>query len=167
MTRDELQRLVQQADQIGIRLEIIGGTQVWETSPAARHQEASFRIQSSIRPTAPGSEQGCGCFHLADVLVRFPDDSLKRPDIAIFCRHPDEQDEAITLVPEAVVEIISKGSETKDIELAPYFYLAQGVKDVVIFDPYTLFVLHARRDGRKHFTSPVTIQFECGCQCEV
>ena len=167
MTTSELQRLVQQADQIGIRLEIIGGARVWEASPAARHQEASFRIQSSIKPIALGTAKECGCFHLADVLIRFPDDSLKRPDIAIFCRRPNEQDEAITLVPEAVVEIISKGSEAKDLELAPYFYLAQGVKDVVIYDPFTLFVLHARRDGRKNFTSPVTIQFECGCQCEV
>ena len=63
--------------------------------------------------------------------------------------------------------MISKGSEAKDVEIAPYFYLAQGVKDVVIFDPYTLFVLHARRDGRKNFTSPVAIQFECGCACQV
>ena len=167
MTQDELQRLVQQADQIGVRLEVIAGQYVWEASPAARHQEAVFRIQASIKPLESTAGKDCGCFHLADVLIRFPDDSLKRPDIAIFCRRPDEQDDAITLVPEAVVEIISKGSEVKDLELAPYFYLAQGVKDVVIFDPFTLFVLHARRDGRKHSTSPVAIQFECGCQCEV
>ena len=167
MTQSELQRLVQQADQIGVRLEIIGGVSVWEASPAMRHQEALFRIQASIKPTASAAEKGCGRFHLADVLIRFPDGSLKRPDIAIFCRRPDEQDEAITLIPEAVIEIISQGSETKDLELAPYFYLAQGVKDIVIFDPFTLFVLHARRDGRKHFTSPVTIEFECGCQCQV
>lgn len=53
------------------------------------------------------------------------------------------------------------------MQIAPHFYLAQGVKDVVVFDPYTLFVLHARRDGRWHYTSPVTLNFECGCQCEV
>jgi Uma2 family endonuclease len=104
---------------------------------------------------------------IADVSIRFADGSITRPDLAIFSRRPDEQDEAITLVPEAVIEIISKGYEAKDIELAPYFYLAQGVKDVVIFDPYTSFVLHARRDGRKNFTAPVTIRFECGCQCDV
>jgi Uma2 family endonuclease len=167
MTQSELERLAHRADQIGVRLEFFGGVPTWEASPALRHQEALYRIQASIKPTGSASEKGCGCFHLADVYIRFPDGSLKRPDVSIFCRRPDEQDEAITLVPEAVVEIISKGSEVKDIELAPYFYLAQGVKDVVIFDPYTMFVLHARRDGRKNFTSPVTIQFECGCQCEV
>ena len=167
MTQKELEALIERADQAGVRLEIVGGVPVWEASPAMRHQEALFRIQASIKPTASAAETGCDCFHLADVYIRFPDGSLKRPDIAIFCRRPDEPDEAITLVPEAVIEIISKGYEAKDMEIAPYFYLAQGVKDVVVFDPFTLFVLHARRDGRKNFTSPVTIQFECGCQCEV
>ena len=167
MTQKELEAMIERADQAGVRLEIVGGVPMWEASPAARHQEASFRIQSSIKSTGLATENECGCFHLADVLIRFPDGSFKRPDIAIFCRRPNEQDEAITLIPEAVIEIISKGYEAKDMELAPYLYLAHGVKDVVIFDPYTMFVLHARRDGRKTYTSPVTIQFECGCQCEV
>lgn len=101
------------------------------------------------------------------LYIRFPDGSLKRPDLAIFYRRPDEQDQAITLIPEAVIEIISTGSEAKDLEMAPYFYLAQGVKDVVIFDPYTFFILHARRDGRNRFTSPQHFRFECGCECAV
>lgn len=41
--------------------------------------------------------------------MQFPDGSLRRPDVAIFCREPDEQDDAITLVPEAVIEVVSKG----------------------------------------------------------
>lgn len=160
MNAREVWELMERSNAAGVRLEIIGGLHRWEPFPGLRHQEARDRIQKSIKAKS-------ACAHFADVYIRFADGSLTRPDISIFGRRPDEQDEAITLVPEAVVEIISKGYEAKDMELAPYFYLAQGVKDVVIFDPYTLFVLHARRDGRKYFTSPVTIQFECGCQCEV
>lgn len=163
------------AEGSGIRLEIIGGLPVWEAAPVVRHQRAIDRIRASIRSTskftgqpAPGEEGGgCGCIHLSDVFVSFPDGSLKRPDIAIFCREPDEQDEAITLIPEAVVEVISKGYEAKDLELAPHFYLAQGVKDVLIFDPYTLLVLHIRRDGVQRLVSPVAVQLECGCECVV
>jgi Uma2 family endonuclease len=103
--------------------------------------------------------------HAGDVYISFPDGSLKRPDISIFCREPDEDDEAITLVPEAVIEIISKGYEAKDLEIGPQFYLAQGVKDVVVFNPYTLLVLHIRRDRVNRMTSPVTIDLECGCRC--
>ena len=32
---------------------------------------------------------------------------------------PDEQDDAITLLPEAVIEVVSKGYEAKDLEIGP------------------------------------------------
>jgi Uma2 family endonuclease len=105
--------------------------------------------------------------HAADVYISFPDGSLKRPDIAIFCRDPDEEEEAITLVPRAVIEVISKGYEAKNLEIGPRFYLTQGVKDVVVYDPYTLVVLHVRRDGSRRLVSPVKVSLECGCQCIV
>ena len=43
----------------------------------------------------PDSAEPCQCAHLSDVLIRFQDGSLKRPDIAIFCAEPPDQDEAI------------------------------------------------------------------------
>lgn len=66
---------------------------------------------------------------------------MKRPDISLFCREPDEQDEAIRLVPEAVIEVVSAGYEAKDLEIGPRFYLTQGVKDIIVFDPHTLLAL--------------------------
>lgn len=105
--------------------------------------------------------------HVADVYVRFPDGSLKRPDISIFRSRPREEESAITMLPEAVVEVVSKGYEAKDLELAPRFYLAQGVKDVVVFDPYTLLVLHFRREGTARHVSPAALELECGCSCQV
>ena len=99
--------------------------------------------------------------------MQFPDGSLKRPDVSIFCREPDEDEDAITLVPEAVVEVVSKGYEAKDLEIGPGFYLSQGVKDVIVFDPRTLLVLHARRHGTERATSPLAIDLECGCRCVV
>jgi Uma2 family endonuclease len=107
------------------------------------------------------------CVHAAGVYVAFSDGSLKRPDIAIFCREPDEEEEAISLLPEAVIEVVSRGYEAKDLEIAPHFYLAQGVKDVLVFDPYTLLVLHARRDGTSRRISPVSLELECRCRCVV
>lgn len=89
----------------------------------------------------------------------------------MFCREPDEQEAAIPLVPEAVIEVVSKGSEAKDLEIGPPFYLSQGVKDVIVFDPSPLLVLHVRRDGVTRQTSPVQspvqIVLECGCHCTV
>ncbi len=157
------------ADELGIRLEIVGGLPIWEPSPVWKHQKAVDRIRESIErlPQSLDPDGECACIHISDVYVSFPDGSLKRPDIAIFCKEPDEEEEAITLVPEAVIEVISKGYEAKDLEIGPHFYLSQGVKDVVVFDPYTLLVLHVRKDRVTRQVSPVTIDLECGCRCTV
>ncbi len=152
------------AEELGIRLEIVGGLPIWEAHPVYKHQKAVDRIRATITSVEKGS---CACIHAADVYVSFPDGSLRRPDISVFCREPDEEEEAITLVPEAVIEIVSRGYEAKDLELGPRFYLSQGVKDVVVFDPYTLLVLHVRRDGVTRQVSPVQVRLECGCECTV
>lgn len=162
---DLFQRLLQ-ADELGIRMEIVGGLPMWEASPVRRHQRAVDRIRASLRPE-PRAAGDCGCVHLADVYIAFPDGSLKRPDISIFCREPDEDDEAITLLPEAVVEVISRGYEAKDLEIGPRFYLSQGVKDVVVFDPHTLLVLHLTPTSAARHVSPVDITLACGCACRV
>ena len=155
------------ANQVGVRLEIVGGRPTWEAHPVMKHQEAVHRIQTSIEKNESASVNGCECLHLADVYICFPDGSLKRPDISIFCRRPDEEETAILLVPEAVIEVISKGYEIKDLEIAPHFYLMQGVKDVVVFDPYTEMIWHFRRNETIRHVSPMMIELECGCQCIV
>jgi Uma2 family endonuclease len=152
------------AEELGIRLEIVAGLPIWEAAPALRHQRAVDRVRATIRPR-PGSS--CACVHFADVYIAFPDGSLKRPDVSIFCREPDELDDAVKLVPEAVIEVISKGYEAKDLTIGPSFYLSQGVKDVVVLDPHGLTVLHARKDGTRRLVSEVDIELECGCVCRV
>jgi Uma2 family endonuclease len=149
-----------QAEALGIKLEIVNGLPMWEAQPVYRHQRAVDRIRSTI---TPATTTACQCIHIADVYVSFPNGSLKRPDISIFCREPDEDEEAITLVPEAVIEIISKGYEAKDLQIGPPFYLSQGVKDVVVFNPYTLSVLHVHQGGAVQHISPVGISLACGC----
>jgi Uma2 family endonuclease len=154
------------AEDLGVRLEIAGKLAIWEASPLYKHQKAVDRIRDSFRKIEKDGNV-CACIDVADVYVQFPDGSLKRPDISVFCREPDEEEEAIKLVPEAVIEVISKKYEAKDLEISPPIYLANGVKDVVVFNPYTNEVLHFRRDGTRNLTSPVEIEFECGCGCTV
>ena len=154
------------AEELGIKLEIVNGLPVWEASPVIRHQTAVDRIRDSIKK-AETDDINCDCFHVADIYVQFPDGSLKRPDISIFCKTPTETDNALREIPDAVIEIISKGYEKKDLEIGVPFYLANGVKDVVVFNPYTDEVLHFRPDETRNLTSPVEIEFECGCSCLV
>lgn len=153
------------AEELGIKLEIIGKLAVWEASPIILHQAAVDRIRESIEKNAADSD--CECIHFADIYVQFPDESLKRPDISIFCQYPEETEEAVKSVPEAIIEVISKKYEMKDLELAPPVYLANGVKDVVVFNPYTKEVIHFRQNEKKEMTSPIKIELECGCRCTV
>ncbi|HSK72768.1 MAG TPA: Uma2 family endonuclease [Pyrinomonadaceae bacterium] len=154
------------AEELGIKLEIAGKLKIWEASPVYKHQKEIDRIRASFKkPT--DEETDCACIDVADVYVQFPDGSLKRPDISVFCREPEEEEEAIKQVPEAVVEVISKGYEAKDLEISPPIYLTNGVKDVVVFNPYTEEVLHFRQDGIRRLKSPTKIKFECGCGCVV
>ncbi len=89
--------------------------------------------------------------------------------VSIFCREPSEaeQDRVLTIVPEAVVDVVSQGYEAKDLEIGPPFYLSQGVKDVLVFDPRTLLVLHLSTGQARRLTSPVTIDSTCGCSVTI
>ncbi len=154
------------AEDLGVRLEIAGNLPIWEASPLYKHQKAVDRIRDSIIKIETNS---CDYIDVADVYIQFPDGSLKRPDVSIFCREPseDEQEEAIRQVPEAVIEVISKKYEAKDLEISPPIYLINGVKDVVVFNPYTMEIVHFRKDETRKLTSPASIEFECGCSCTV
>jgi len=149
-----------------IRLEITGGVPTWEAFPGVLHQETIDLIRASIEPISEAAAD-CACVHLSDVLIRFKDDSFKRPDIAIFCTKPPRQDDALTIIPQAVIEVISPGYEYKDISLNPQFYLAQDVLDVAIVDPRSGVVNHFRTTGVSTHHAPVTLDFLCGCRCTV
>jgi hypothetical protein len=149
-----------------VRLEYVHGRLKVEASPASRHQMTAKAIEASLRPT-PDQIGGCMCFSLQDVLVRFPDpeQSLKRPDIAIFCEQPPESDEALDILPRAVIEILSVGYEEKDLgpDGAP-FYLAYGI-EVLVVDPRSKLLRHYQ-PGQTMATlyTPVTIALQCGCR---
>jgi len=154
------------AEELGIRLEVAGNLRIWEASPVIKHQLEIDRIRASIKK---GEKNGkvCECINIADIYVQFADGSLKRPDVSIFCEMPKEEEEAATSVPTAVIEVISKKYEAKDLEISPPIYLANGVEDIVVFNPYTMEVVHFRKDETKNLTSPIAIEFECGCSCVV
>ncbi len=154
------------AEDLGIKLEFAGKLAIWEASPVLKHQLEIDRIRDSIKRLKTETEN-CECINIADIYVSFPDGSLKRPDISIFCKMPTEMEEAIREVPEAVIEVISKKYEAKDLEISPPIYLANGVKDVVVFNPYTMEIFHFREGEKRELTSPTKIELECGCICEV
>ena len=153
------------AENLGIKLEIAAGLPIWEASPVILHQQEVDRIRASITKSVSASGETCACIHYADIYVQFPDGSLKRPDISIFCEKPKQLEEAVRSIPAAVIEVISKSYEAKDLEISPPIYLANGVQDVVVFNPYTMEVIHFREGEKRELTSPMAIELECGCRC--
>jgi Uma2 family endonuclease len=160
------EEMMMAAREIGIKLEYVGGIPVWEAMPGIKHQKAVDRIRASLM-RAPGTDGGCACIHYYDLSLLFPDGSQKRPDISIFCREPEEEDEEVTMLPEAVIEVVSKRYEKKDFEIGVPFYRRMGVKDTVVFDPRTGMVTHYTPDGETEYLSPVELTFACGCRCTV
>ena len=155
-------RLTCEADEIGIRLSIIGGIPVWEPSPSLRHQITFRRIENSITP-----RDGATVIHATDVNTRLADDSHGRPDISIWTGEP-EQDTEVTLQPDAVVEVICKDYEAKDLLIGVPFYRRVGIPDVLVFDPQTNIVRHWRNGGNeKSYPSPVMLDLLCGCSITV
>jgi Uma2 family endonuclease len=155
------------AEQLGIKLEIAAGLPIWEASSVILHREKDDEIRATIKKPTTESGKTCSCFHYSDTYVQFPDDSLKRPDVSIFREKPKEREEAVKSVPAAIIEVISKSYEAKDLKISPPIYLAKGVKDVVVLNPYSNEVLHFPEGETLEKTSPVEIEFECGCSCIV
>ena len=160
--------LIRAAEESNVRLEMIRGVAVWEASPVFLHQQEIKRIVGSIKRL---EATGCACIDTQDTLFRFPDGSFKRPDVALLCAMPDavDADEVLTVIPVAVVEVLSKDYEYKDLVLSPPFYVENGVFDVLIHDPCTGVVLHYRpdRSAPQSLTSPVHLSLECGCEITV
>ncbi len=161
----DIEDLFMVADEAGIRLEVIDGLPVWEVSPGLTHQESVDRVRQSIRADEKGG--GCECLHYADLHIRFPDGSNKRPDVSIFCHRPAETDSTVTEVPPAVIEVLSKGYERKDLELAPPFYFKHGVRDVIVHNPYSRATRHFTGSGYRDYAEPVTIALHCGCRVTI
>ena len=159
-------RLARQAWDSDIRLEMANGIPTWEMMPLGRHQREVFRIESSIRAAVLG-DAPCGCHHYADLQIMFPDGSRKRPDVSIFCQEP-EMDKEATLLPEAVIEVLSEDYEAKDLLVGVPFYRQVGIKDIFVLDPRNGDVRHWRQgQPEKQYKSPVTLTLLCGCVCTV
>ena len=95
----------------------------------------------------------------------FPTEAANAPDISIFCTEPTEKESSVTQVPDAVIEIISKDYEAKDREIGLPFYLSQKIRDIVLFDPYTLEIVHYSGGVEHLLKSPAAVSMQCGCVC--
>ena len=156
-----LDLLVRSADECFVKIEMTAGIPTWEAMPGVRHQRIIMDVWNSVRRSF-GGEGDCGCHALVDVMVRFPEGSFRSPDVVIYGQQLPDIDGATDVIPAAVVEIVSPGYEETE-RLGLPFSLAQGIADVVVYDPRTGEVVHATPKGQTVHAAPVDLAFACGC----
>ncbi|MGV3617075.1 MAG: Uma2 family endonuclease [Fimbriimonas sp.] len=160
-----LQELFRRADEIGLRLEMVGSGITWEAAPGLNHQREVGRIYSSIVGGEEG--RGCGCFQILDLNIVLRDGTVKRPDLCVYCELPAEGEGFVHKAPETVIEITSPGYEEKDLVEGPPIYLRNGVRDVLVLDRRTNEVHHWSPSGHAVTPSPRECVLACGCRVTV
>ena len=166
MDEGRMTKLLALGEEIGLKFELTDGGITWEAYPGVDHQEIVFNVQTSLERLR-AVERGCECYQGADVDLALPDGTVKRPDVSVWCRKPQEREGFVREVPEAVVEIVSPGYEAKDLVHGPPIYLRNGVKDVVVFDRAKNEVHHWGPQGHRVVSSPTTFDLACGCRVTV
>jgi Uma2 family endonuclease len=109
--------------------ELIDGI-AYAISPFAlpSHQRVAVKI---VRQLDENLEECKKCFALMESEVKFSETTILRPDVLMKCGELDD----ISVIPEIIFEVVSKGSEKRDEILKFSIYKQEGVKYYVIVYP--------------------------------
>lgn len=163
----DFERRSRELAEAGYRLECVNGLAIVEPIAGPPHQTSVQRILDSIHCRL-GEASACDCVSVVDARMRFPDDSHKHSDIAIFRGMGDAKETEITFCPQVVIEVLQADFAAKDIVIGVPFYQRVGIPDIIVFDPETNIVRHWRNGGNeKSYPSPVKLDLLCGCTITV
>lgn len=143
------------------RYEIIGGKKIMAPSASAFHNHSMSSLAMEIRNYVRKNK--CGYVFTDNLDVHFPDGSLYKPDLIVVKSENVgiiNWDKTIDGVPDMVVEVISRSTKNRDLNIKKDTYEANGVKEYWIVDPYLKSVsVYLLRDG-KYFLDNEYIYFE-------
>jgi len=102
--------------------ELVNGV-IYAMSPFAlpSHQKIAVRLVSQLEANAKNCPN---CHALMESEVKFKDETVVRPDVFIKCGELDD----ITITPQIIFEVISKGSIKRDELLKFNLYKQEGVR---------------------------------------
>ena len=109
--------------------ELIDGI-IYAMSPFAlpSHQKTAVRIVTQLEMNSKNCPQ---CHALMESEVKFSDETVVRPDVFIKCGELED----ISITPQIIFEIISKGSVRRDELLKFNLYKQEGVRYYVLVYP--------------------------------
>lgn len=111
-------------------------------------------------------EMDLGYIFSSGTGFRFPRGAVLSPDAAFVLRHlwlalsPEEREGFPPLVPDAVFEIRSRSQSLEELQQKAQAYLAQGVRLVVLLDPYAHQVEVLRPDRAERYQDPESVPLD-------
>ena len=132
------------------RYEIIGGEKIM--APAAPLNHSSIIMRLAIVIGNYTIKNNCGYVFPDNTDVHLPDGSLFSPDLVVITQENTEimsKQNAIYGVPDMVVEVFSRSTRNRDLNIKKNSYEACGVKEYWTIDPWAKAVdVYLLRDGK-------------------
>ena len=151
------------------RVELIRGQIVEMCAPSVTHQRLLLRLAVKFQQALIG----CPCeVFIAPFDVRLPKGSITdeevytvvQPDLCVICDHGKIEERGCIGAPDMILEILSPGSDKKDLVVKYQLYQEFAVKEYIVIDPKRKMIIqhildeNGRYDGKafsgdKRFTS--------------
>jgi Uma2 family endonuclease len=145
----------------GDHWELLAGCTVHSASPRPRHQVLLLRVCELLEHSRPDLTV------IPGIDVRLPEqESCVCPDISLVAEYRADE-LPLAIIPVLVVEILSPGSQARDVGVKRELYLAAGVREYWTVDPVTAYLtIHHREapaegEGGEYAVSPPDLDGFC------
>jgi Uma2 family endonuclease len=131
-----------------LRADLIDGEVYAQASQRVGHVRAKVRAVNALDRAVRNA--GLACDTLGDgVLVRVSETTAFEPDALVYCGDPLPGDAVEAPNPVIVVEVLSPGSEARDMrdKLAGYFQVPSVMHYLIVDTDEKLVIHHARQQG--------------------
>lgn len=118
-------------------LELIDGNIIIGQAPNIKHQMLVQSIGKTIDKYIDDNNGKCRMFNVG-INVQLDEDeyTLTIPDIVVLCDDSKLSDSAIIGAPDFIIEVVSESTRRIDYNLKMHKYMAAGVEEYWIVDPY-------------------------------
>ena len=127
----------------GVRYELDRGELIVTPSPATRHNIVCGHVYSTMCAWVEEHDLGLVVY---EVDVKLAEDTIRRPDVMFIARarmkDVDVDQVPVLVVPELVIEVVSKHDQPDDLMLKVRQYLRAGVQSVWVLYPKTRQAYH-------------------------
>jgi Uma2 family endonuclease len=115
----------------GSKWEIIEGTLIVNPAPRPRHQQAVFQLGRLLADVCPPDLQ----VFISPIDWTIPDGGVVQPDLVVVRRSDVDLDEALSMPPVLVVEVLSPSNAAQDRLLKRDLYERLGVPSYWLVEP--------------------------------